>query len=149
MRICASTILALLRSSELKSAKHLASNNRFSCRAAGIAGGILIVFTALLLNDCCIVRGALVPADVNQQLVQLGERRQIHTRRTCGHPCADHWVEHPGSNGDNNAGRSLHLQVLASRPLLDTANANLAAKIRVASVMDFQLLSDMGTMDGR
>jgi hypothetical protein len=106
------------------------------------------LFIALLLNDCGIVWGALVPASVNQQLVQLGERRQIHTRRTYGHVCAGHWVKHPGSYRDNNAGRTLGFQEPASRPFLDAANADLAAKIRVPSVMDFQLLPDMGRMNG-
>jgi hypothetical protein len=148
MRICANAILALLWSSGLNPTWHLASNNKFSCREPSSVGGPLMVFIALLLNDSSIVWGALVPTGVNQELVQLGERRHIHARHACGHPRADHRVEHPGSHANNNARRSLDLDKPTSRSFLDAANANPATKIGVPTVMNFQLLSDMGRMNG-
>jgi hypothetical protein len=108
-----------------------------------------MVFIALLLNDSSLVWGALVPASVNQELLQLHKCRHIHMRRTNSHSCAYHWVEHPGSHADNNASRPLNLHEPTSRPFLDAANANLATTIRVPSVIDFHLLPDMGRKNGR
>jgi hypothetical protein len=103
---------------------------------------------ALLLNDCGIVWGTLITARVNQQLLQLGERGHIHTRSTCHHSSASHRIEHPYRHGNNHAGRTVRLHEPTRCPLFDAANADLAAKIRMPSVMDFQLLSDMGRMNG-
>jgi len=65
---------------------------------------------AFLLNDCDIDRGMPVPALVNQQLVQFHKGRAVNLRRSYGHSCARHRVEHPRSHGNNNTGRTLDLQ---------------------------------------
>jgi hypothetical protein len=63
-----------------------------------------------LLTDCGIDRGTPVPALVNQQLVQFHKGRAVNLRLSYGHSCARHWVEHPRSHGNNDTGRTLHLQ---------------------------------------
>jgi hypothetical protein len=106
------------------------------------------LFIALLLNDNGIVGGALIPTKINQEPVQVGERRQIHTRSAHSHVGAGHWVEHPCSHRNNHTGRALNLHKPASRPFLNAANADFAAKIRMPPVVDFHILPDMGRMNG-
>jgi hypothetical protein len=65
---------------------------------------------AFLLNDRDIDRGTPVPALVNQQLVQFHKGRAVNLRRSNGHSCARHRVEHPRRHGNNNTGRALDLQ---------------------------------------
>jgi len=91
----------------------------------------LVIFMALLLNDCGIDRGTPVLTLVNQQLVQFHKGRAVNLRRSDGHSCARHRVEHPRSHGNNNTGRTLDFQESPSCPLLHTANAERAAKIQM------------------
>jgi hypothetical protein len=72
----------------------------------------------------------------------------MNPRRAHGHLGTDYGIEHPTGDRYNDAGRSLYLKKLARCSLLHATHQNLPAAIRVASVMDFQLLSDMGRMNG-
>jgi hypothetical protein len=54
----------------------------------------------------------------------------------------------PGSDRDYDARRFQHLEEAARRSLLHSTHADLAAKIGMPSVMNFQLLTDMGRMNG-
>jgi hypothetical protein len=83
-----------------------------------------------------------------QQPLQLDERSQIDARRANGHPGANHGIEHPTSYRDHDAARPLHFQKLACRSMLHSAYGDLTAKIWVPLVVDFQLLPDMGRMNG-
>jgi hypothetical protein len=69
-------------------------------------------------------------------------------RRTYDHPGAHHRIKHPTSDRDYDARRSLHLKEAARRSLFHSTHADLAAKIGMPPVMDFQLLTDMGRMSG-
>ena len=62
---------------------------------------------------------------------------------------ANHRIEHPTGDGYDNAGRPLHLKKLARRSLLHAPHHDLVAEIWVIPVMDFQLLPDMGRMNGQ
>ncbi|ESX09823.1 hypothetical protein X767_32700 [Mesorhizobium sp. LSJC264A00] len=42
----------------------------------------------------------------------------------------------------------MHLEKLASYPLLHTPHADLSAKIWMPAIMNFQFVPDMGTMNG-
>jgi hypothetical protein len=83
-----------------------------------------------------------------QQPLQLNECLKIDLRRTHGHPGANHRIEHPTGDRNHDARRHLHLKELARRSLLHSPHADLAAKIGMPPVMDFQLLTDMGRMNG-
>ena len=63
------------------------------------------------------------------------------------HPNAQHRVQHPGGERNNDPTRSLHLYEPATRSLLHAANADLSAKQRMPSVADFQILPGMGRMN--
>ena len=87
-------------------------------------------------------------ASAHQQPLQLDERRQINARRADCHPGANHRIEHPTGDRYDDAGRPLHLKKSARRSLLH-ATHRPCAEIWVTPVMDFQLLPDMGRMNGR
>jgi hypothetical protein len=101
-----------------------------------------------LPNDCNIDSGVWGIRKTLQQASQLDERHQINTRRAHCHPGTKHGIEHPTGDRYNNARRPLYLQKLAGRSLLHATHQNLLAKIGMMPVMDFQLLPDMGRMNG-
>jgi hypothetical protein len=80
-------------------------------------------------------------------LLQFQQRRQIDAWRAHHHLRTRDRVEHPAGYGDGDA-RSLHLQKLAGCSLLYASNKNLAPETGMPRVMDFQLLTDMGRMNG-
>jgi hypothetical protein len=84
----------------------------------------------------------------HQQPVQLDKRCQFDARRTHGHPTANHRIKHPIGNRDHDAGRAQNLKKLARRSLFHPPYADPATEIGVPSIMDFQLLADMGRMNG-
>jgi len=83
-----------------------------------------------------------------EQPLQIDERPQIDLRRTYGHPGANHRIEHPTGDRNHDARRSLHLQELTCRSMLYAADADLTPEIGMPTVMNFQLLPDMGRMNG-
>ena len=83
-----------------------------------------------------------------QQPLQLDERREIDARRAHGHSSANDGIEHPISNRNDHAGRSQDLKKSTRRSLLHPPYADFAAKIGMPPVMDFQLLPDMGRING-
>jgi hypothetical protein len=82
-------------------------------------------------------------------LLQFQQRRQINARRAHHHLRTRDRIEHPAGDGDDDACRPLHLHKLARCSLLYAPNKNLAPEIGMPRVMDFQLLRDMGRMNGR
>jgi hypothetical protein len=84
----------------------------------------------------------------SQQPVQLDERRQFDARPTNGHTSAGHRIKHPTCNTNHKASRPENLQKLAGRPLFNASYTDLATKIRVPSIINFQLLADTGRMNG-
>jgi hypothetical protein len=81
-------------------------------------------------------------------LLQYQQRRQINARRAHHHLRTRDRIEHPAGDGDDDACRPLHLHKLARCSLLYAPNKNLAPETGVPRVMDFQLLTDMGRMNG-
>jgi|SRR5665213_1358283 len=86
------------------------------------------------------------PLGVMRERIHKG--RAVNLRRSNGHSCARHRVEHPRRHGNNNTGRALGFQESADRSVLHTANADRAAKIWMPSAMNFYFLPDMGRMNG-
>jgi hypothetical protein len=105
-------------------------------------------FIAFLPNYRAIASEVCGVGSAHQQPVQLDERRQFDAWCTHDHPTANHRIEHPSGDRDNDAGRSQYFKKLARRSLFHAPNADLAAVIGVPSIMDFQLLTDMGRMNG-
>ena len=70
-------------------------------------------------------------------------------RAAChGHRGANDGIEHPVSDGNNHARRTHDAQKSTRRSLRYAPDDDLAAKIGMPAVMDFQLLPDMGRMNG-
>lgn len=139
--------MILSRSGEPNRSSSLWSNNKFICRL-GTAAGNLSDFIAFFRNDCDIAPGVCGVRRTYQQPLQLDECCRIDARRADCHPGANHRIEHPTGDGYHDAGRPLHLKELTRRSLLHPTHSNLAAEITVPPIMDFQLLPDMGRMNG-
>jgi hypothetical protein len=96
-----------------------------------------------------IAPGVCADGGGHQQLLQVDQRHQIDLRRTHGHAGAHHWINHPRGYRDDHTPRPLDLQEPARRSLFHPTHADLAAEVGVPSVMDFQLIADMGRMNGQ
>ena len=101
----------------------------------------------ILPNDSGIAPGVCGVGGAHQQLLQFNKYREIHARRALGHRGANDGIKHPVSNG-NNARWTHDAQKSTRRSLRNTPDDDLAAKIGMPAVMDFQLLPDMGRMNG-
>ena len=140
--------MILSRSGETNPSSLLLSNNKFICRL-GTAAGNLRDFIAFLRNDCDIAPGVCGVGRPYQQPFQLDECGQVDARRADYHLGANHGIEHPTCDRYHDAGRPLHPKKLARRSLLHATHQNLAAEIWMIPVVDFQLLPDMGRMNGQ
>ena len=102
----------------------------------------------ILPNDSRIAPGVCGVGGAHQQPLQFNECREIHARRALGHRGANDGIKHPVSNGNNHARRTHDVQKSPRRSLRYAPDDDLAAKIGMPAVMDFQLLPDMGRMNG-
>jgi hypothetical protein len=102
----------------------------------------------ILPNDSGIAPGVCGVGGTHQQPLQFNKRHEIHARRALGHRGANDGVKHPVSNGNNHAGRTHDAQKSTRRSLRNAPDDDLVAKIGVPAVLDFQLLPDMGRMNG-
>jgi hypothetical protein len=102
----------------------------------------------ILPNDSGIAPGVCGVGGAHQQPVQFNKCHEIHARRALGHRGANDGIKHPVSNGNNHARRTHDAQKSPRRSLRYAPDDDLAAKIGMPAVMDFQLLPDMGRMNG-
>jgi hypothetical protein len=102
----------------------------------------------ILPNDSGIVTGVCSVGGAHQQPLQFNKCRDIHARRTLGHRGANDGIKHPVSNGNNHARRTHDVQKSPRRSLRYAPDDDLAAKIGMPAVLNFQLLPDMGRMNG-
>jgi len=102
-----------------------------------------------LPSESILAREVSVPAGSDQRLYQFYQRRHINAWRADCHLCARDRVEHPASDEQQNAGRIPHLYELAVRSPGNVVNNNLASKPRMPRIVDFQLLPDVGRMNGQ
>jgi len=102
----------------------------------------------ILPNDSGIVTGVCGVGGAHQQPLQFNKCRDIHARRTLGHRGANDGIKHPVSNGNNHARRTHDVQKSPRRSLRYAPDDDLAAKIGMPAVLNFQLLPDMGRMNG-
>ena len=102
----------------------------------------------ILPNDSGIAPGVSGVGGAHQQPLQLNKCREIHARRALEHRGTNDRIKHPVSNGNNHARRTHDVQKSPRRSLRYAPDDDLAAKIGMPAVMDFQLLPDMGRMNG-
>ena len=96
-----------------------------------------------------LAREVSVLAGSDQNLRQFHQRSHVNARRTDCHLCARDGIEHPVGHEQKNVVRILDLYELTVRSSRYVVNSNLASETRMPRIMDFQLLSDMGRMNGR
>ncbi len=102
----------------------------------------------ILPNDSGIAPGVCGVGSAHQQPLQFNKCREIHARRALGQRGANDRIKHPVSNGNDQARRTQDAQKSTRRPLRYAPDDDLAAEIGMPAVMDFQLLPDMGRMNG-
>jgi hypothetical protein len=102
----------------------------------------------ILLNDSGIAPGVCRVGGAYQQPLQFNKCREIHARRANGHAGADNGIEHPVCNGNDHARRTQNAQKSTGCSLCYAPDADFAAKIGMPAVLNFQLLPDMGRMNG-
>jgi hypothetical protein len=102
----------------------------------------------ILLNDSGIAPGVCGVGGAHQQPLQFNKCREIHARRALGHRGANDGIQHPVSNGNNHARGTHDAQKSPCRSQRYAPDDDLAAKIGMPAVIDFQLLPDMGRMNG-
>ncbi len=96
-----------------------------------------------------IATGVCAVGGVHQYLLQIHQRCQIDLRRPDGHSSAYRRIDHPTSNRDYDARRALDLKEAPYRSLLRSLHPDRDAVVRMPSISDFQLVTDMGRMNGR
>jgi hypothetical protein len=102
----------------------------------------------ILLKDSGITPGVCGLGGAHQQPLQFTECGEIHARRARGHRGANDGIKHPISDGNNQPRRPHDAQKSTRRSLRYAPDDDLVAEIGVPAVMDFQLLPDMGRMNG-
>jgi hypothetical protein len=125
----------------------LASNSRLICRGA-IAVGKSQTFIAFLPNESTIARRFSGQASLDQRSLQFHQRGQINARNSHRHRRTRDRIEHPTCDAGDAARRTINQYELAGCSLLYPPNQDLAPEIGVPTVLDFQLLPDMGRMNG-
>jgi hypothetical protein len=103
----------------------------------------------LLLDDGRIVPGASSEPALDQQLMQLNQRRYRDVRHAERHPSAGGGIQYPRRRHNDHAGRRLEVNNGSGYALLATATPNAAPIECVPAIMDLDLLPDMGRMTGR
>jgi hypothetical protein len=84
-----------------------------------------------------------------QQAVQVRQSRDRDTRRTDLHVCAGNCVQHPGRDHCHHTGRYFDMDHVTAGAALATVPTQLASIKRMPSIMDDDLLLDMGRMTPR
>jgi hypothetical protein len=109
---------------------------------AGLGGFAMM----LLLDGVRTAPGASPGTTLDQQLVQVSERRHRHTRRAELHPGAGDRVEHPRRDDRDHAGRHLDVHEAAGETILAVVPPDAPPVQRMPAVIDDGLLPDMGRM---
>jgi hypothetical protein len=103
----------------------------------------------LLLDDRRIVPGASSGTALDQQVMQVDQRRHRHARRASGHSGTGDRIQHPGRHDQDNARLHLDMNKLAGNALFTVVPPNPTPMERVPAVVDLDLRPDMGRMTPR
>ena len=148
IRTWASVVMASARSASFIPSTLHGSNIRLIC-LPNVRTGASCCFIDFLPCDSIIARGVCGSSSPRDQPLEIQQRRKINLRLANSHIGADERIHYPSWNRDNDARRSLHLEKLTSGSLLYSPYDNRPTEMRVPAVVYFQLLSDMGRMNGR
>ena len=115
-----------------------------------VAGGAGVgrVLIMLLLDDVRIVQGASSEIALDQQVMQVSQRRYRYARRAEGPSGAGDGIQHPRGHHGDHAGHRLDMNKPTGDALLAVMATNTTPIERVPAVMDFNFLPDMGRMTG-
>jgi hypothetical protein len=102
----------------------------------------------ILLNDSGIAAGVCRVGSAYQQPLQFKKCREVHARHAHAHLGANDGIEHPVGNGNDHACRTHDAQEPTGCSLPYAPDADLATKIGMPAILHFQLLPDMGRMNG-
>jgi hypothetical protein len=102
----------------------------------------------LLLDDVRIVPGASPESALDQQVMQVNQRRHRHARRADRHCGAGDRIQHPGRNHRNHAGCRLEIDIAAGEALLAAVLPDTTSIQRMPTIVDLDLWPDMGRMTG-
>ena len=100
----------------------------------------------LLLDDVGIVSGASPKSPFQEQSVQLSQGAYRNARRTDLHGRADAGVGHPRRQYRDNAWCNLDMEYTTIPTLLAVMQSQTTSVTRMPTVMDLNLLPDMGRM---
>ena len=103
----------------------------------------------LLLDDGRIVPGASSGTTLDQQVMQVDQRRHRHAWRARGHSGTGDRIQHPGRHDYDNARLRLDMNKLASNTLFAVVPPNPTPVERVPAVVDLDLRPNMGRMTPR
>jgi hypothetical protein len=103
----------------------------------------------LLLDDGGIARGVSPETALDQQVMQVSQRRCGQARRAGRHSGARGRIEHPRRHHHDHAGLHFDVDELASGPPLRVVATNTPPLKRVPSVTNFDVLPEMGRMTVR
>jgi hypothetical protein len=81
-------------------------------------------------------------------MTQLNQHRPGNQRRANRHRSAGNRIEHPGRHLHDDPIGTANPHIAAVSALLDLANLYLVPMIGMPAVMNFQLMPDMGRMNG-
>src|ERR1700680_2166438 len=117
--------------------------------AVGGGAGVGRLLILLLLDDGRIVQGASSESALDQEPMQLIQRRYRHARCAEGHSDAGGGIEHPCRHHDDHARRHLDVNSLATDAPLNILAPNAPPIEGVPLVTNFNFLPDMGRMTPR
>ncbi len=100
----------------------------------------------LLLGDVRTAPGASPGTTLDQQLVQVSEGRHRHTRRAELHPGAGDRVEHPRRDDRDHAWRHFDVHEATGETILVVVPPDTPPVQRMPTVVNHDLLPDMGRM---
>jgi hypothetical protein len=98
------------------------------------------------LDDGRIAQEASSDSALDQQVMQLNQRRYCDARHSKRHTSAGDGIEHPCRHHDDYARRYLNVDNLAADALFDILAPNPVSIERVPPVTNFNFLPDMGRM---
>jgi hypothetical protein len=116
------------------------------CGAANGSTGVGRLLMLFLLDDGRIVQEASSDSALNQEVMQLNQRRYCDARHAERHTSAGNGIEHPCRHHDDYARRYLNVHNLAAGALFDMLAPDSAPMESVPAVMNFNFLPDMGRM---
>ena len=109
---------------------------------AGLGGFAM----TLLLGDVRTAPGASSETTLDQQMVQVSQRRHRHTRQAELHPGAGGRVEHPRRHDRDHPGRHLDVHEATGETILAVVAPDAPPVQRMPAVVNHDLLPDMGRM---